>query len=62
MQGHSQHGQRDGEATPASGGLPEQQREDKSKASQEADMLSRGSSDGTPPLKGKTSKTTGKKS
>jgi hypothetical protein len=53
MQGKSQHGQRGGEAGAASGAEGDAQRE--------ADELSRGSSDGTPPLKGRTSEVRGRK-
>lgn len=61
MQADSQHGQRGGEATAASGGMRGPQDDDRrDSAEREAEELSRGSSDGTPPLKGKTSKMAGR--
>jgi hypothetical protein len=48
MQDRSQHGGRGGEASTASSAPAETERQ--------ADELSRADSDGTPPLKGKTSK------
>lgn len=58
MQAGSQHGERGGKARPAAQGLPAAPSEDRREASsREADTLSRGNSDGTPPLKGKTSRT-----
>lgn len=59
MQAHSQHGERGGEATAASTGLPSAERVDqRDESRREAGESSRGSSDGAPPLEGKTSRTT----
>lgn len=58
MQAGSQHGERGGKATAASGGLPSAERVDqRDEASRESAETPRDSSDGTPPLKGRTSRT-----
>jgi hypothetical protein len=58
MQARSQHGERGGEASAASTGLPSAERVDRrDEALRKAGESPRGSGDGTPPLEGRTSRT-----